>query len=127
MISPQIVNAERRKTVRAPAKEGVFVTLGPSFTKLGQVMDISKRGLSFRYIDDGKSPVATSWLTLFIVGDDFLLERVNFKLVSDQEVTNEYPNSVLRVRKCSVQFQTLSEGQLDKLDYILRSCLVLQE
>ena len=125
MISRQAINAERRKTRRSPVREGVFVALGPSFTRLGQLMDISKRGLSFRYIDDGKSPVTTSSLTLFIAGDDFLLEGVIFKLISDQRVINEYPNSAISVRRCSVQFQALSEGQSDKLDYILRSCLVL--
>jgi hypothetical protein len=41
---------ERRKHKRFQAPIGVFVGIGPGFTKVGRITDMSLGGLAFRYL-----------------------------------------------------------------------------
>ena len=42
---------ERRKNKRYKAKEGAYAAISPHSRRLGQIIDISMGGLSFKYID----------------------------------------------------------------------------
>ena len=112
-------SAERRKFKRFQVKDRVFVLLGPDFTELGQIIDISRDGLSFRYMS-GAQPVRDSSEIDIMVGDGgFYLERLSLIPVSDCEDKNGFSlRSVLR-RRC-VQFGELMPNQISLLEYFIR-------
>lgn len=115
---------ERRKNKRYKAVEGAYAAISPNSHKLGQIIDISMGGLSFKYIDtsnesitDEKAPEETIFLSSmgYYVGD------LPFKTVADYEVTNAPSFSSMKVRKRHIQFTDLSFKQLFDLDYYLRN------
>jgi hypothetical protein len=64
MIIEKLV--ERRKPERFRGQEGAFVELRDHHGKLGEIIDISKEGLTFRYIDIGDRPKGSFELDIFL-------------------------------------------------------------
>ncbi len=115
---------ERRKNKRYKAVEGAYAAVSPNSHKLGQIIDISMGGLSFKYIDtsnDEKENNAIPEESIFLSSMGYYVGDLPFKVVSDYEVTNAPSFSSMKVRKRHVQFSDLSFKQLFDLDYYLRN------
>jgi len=115
---------ERRKHKRYKALEGAYAAISPNSHKLGQVIDISMGGLSFKYIDttsddtDFEQPPEES---IFLSSMGYYVGDLPFKTISDYEITNAPSFSSMKIRKRHVQFTDLSFKQLFDLDYYLRN------
>ena len=115
---------ERRKNKRYKAIEGAYAAISPNSHKLGQIIDISMGGLSFKYIDTQNGNSDTSRPpeeTIFLSSMGYYVGDLPFKTVSDYEITNAPSFSSMKVRKRHVQFTDLSFKQLFDLDYYLRN------
>lgn len=115
---------ERRKNKRYKAVEGAYAAVSPNSHKLGQIIDISMGGLSFKYIDtsNGDSEIDSRLEeTIFLSSMGYYVGDLPFKTISDYEVTNAPSFSSMKVRKRHVQFTDLSFKQLFDLDYYLRN------
>lgn len=115
---------ERRKNKRYKAVEGAYAAISPNSHKLGQIIDISMGGLSFKYIDTSVEDKESGTLpeeTIFLSSMGYYVGDLPFKTVSDYEVTNAPSFSSMKVRKRHVQFTDLSFKQLFDLDYYLRN------
>lgn len=115
---------ERRKNKRYKAVEGAYAAISPNSHKLGQIIDISMGGLSFKYIDTSNgSPNESTPLdeTIFLSSMGYYVGDLPFKTIGDYEVTNAPSFSSMKVRKRHVQFTDLSFKQLFDLDYYLRN------
>ncbi|MCF6246990.1 MAG: PilZ domain-containing protein [Desulfobacula sp.] len=115
---------ERRKNKRYKAVEGAYAAISPNSHKLGQIIDISMGGLSFKYIDtsnEEKESNATPEESIFLSSMGYYVGDLPFNIVSDYEVTNAPSFSSMKVRKRHVQFNDLSFKQLFDLDYYLRN------
>ncbi len=115
---------ERRRNKRYKAVEGAYAAVSPNSHKLGQIIDISMGGLSFKYIDTSKDEKEKGKLsdeTIFLSSMGYYVGDLPFKTVSDYEVTNAPSFSSMKVRKRHVQFTDLSFKQLFDLDYYLRN------
>lgn len=115
---------ERRKNKRYKAVEGAYAAISPNSHKLGQIIDISMGGLSFKYIDtssDDKENNDVPEESIFLSSMGYYVGDLPFKVVSDYEVTNAPSFSSMKVRKRHVQFSDLSFKQLFDLDYYLRN------
>ncbi len=81
---------ERRKHERLKAKERAFAVLKSNFAKLGQIINISKGGLTFSYITNGKKSNGSFEVDIFIdalkSGEDFMLRRL-YIYASESEYT----------------------------------------
>ncbi|MCG8565539.1 MAG: PilZ domain-containing protein [Desulfobacterales bacterium] len=92
---------------------------------LGQIIDISMGGLSFKYIDTGNLEQDTDGLekeqTVFLSSMGYYVGDLCFKTISDYEVTDAPSFSSMKVRRRHIQFTDLSFKQLFDLDYYLRS------
>ncbi len=115
---------ERRKNKRDKAVEGAYAAISPNSHKLGQVIDISMGGLSFKYIDTSSDdsdnkPVPEE--SIFLSSMGYYVGDLPFKTISDYEITNAPSFSSMKVRKRHVQFSDLSFKQLFDLDYYLRN------
>jgi len=115
---------ERRRNKRYKAVEGAYAAISPNSHKLGQIIDISMGGLSFKYIDTSKEDNesdSTPEDSVFLSSMGYYVGDLPFKTVSDYEITNAPSFSSMKVRKRHVQFTDLSFKQLFDLDYYLRN------
>jgi hypothetical protein len=122
--------AEQRKHKRFPVPTGSFVSLGSNGSILGQILDVSMGGLSFRYIgDDSKNG---SHLDIFSTEHGFHLGKVPFKPVADFEIDNRllckiggkaHPHC-RTMRRGSVRFHKLSRKQKSQLKNFLQNYAV---
>ncbi len=114
---------ERRKHKRYKAVEGAYAAISPNSHKLGQIIDISMGGLSFKYIDTQTDELDAMPLdeTVFLSSMGYYVGDLPFKVVSDYEITNVPSFSSMRIRKRHLQFSDLSFKQLFDLDYYLRN------
>jgi hypothetical protein len=115
---------ERRKHKRYKAVEGAYAAISPNSHKLGQVIDISMGGLSFKYIDTTSDDIEfeqSSEESIFLSSMGYYVGDLPFKTISDYEITNAPSFSSMKIRKRHVQFTDLSFKQLFDLDYYLRN------
>jgi hypothetical protein len=115
---------ERRRNKRYKAVEGAYAAISPNSHKLGQIIDISMGGLSFKYIDtsnETSDPTLPQDEAIFLSSMGYYVGDLPFKTVSDYEVTNAPSFSSMKVRKRHLQFTDLTFKQLFDLDYYLRN------
>ncbi len=112
---------ERRRFKRYLVQDGVVAVPISSTIKIGKIMDISKGGISVRYVDDEVWQSNTFELDILLADDDFYLPKVPIKAtVSDFEVEKDIPFSFITERQCGLEFGNLSEEQLSLLnDFIV--------
>ncbi len=116
---------ERRRNKRYKAVEGAYAAISPNSHKLGQIIDISMGGLSFKYIDTSNGPQKNDPLmgdeAIFLSSMGYYVGDLPFNTVSDYEVTNAPSFSSMKVRKRHLRFTDLTFKQLFDLDYYLRN------
>ena len=114
------VPVERRQHPRFKAAEGVFAALVNHSSKLGQIKDISKMGLSFRYIDHGGQAGEASELKIIIGSGGLYLDKVPFTKVADFQVRSEHSFSSLKMRQIGLQFGELTRQQRIRLENFIQ-------
>ena len=111
---------DRRKHIRYRAKEGAFAAVRPQYVKIGQIIDISRGGLAFRYTVTDSHENESHELDIFLIGEVFHLSRVPFKIISDLRIDEKSPPSPLQMWRCGVQFGELTQNQIQELEYFIR-------
>ena len=109
----------RRKRERYKAKEGIFVEIKDSVVKMGQILDVSKGGLAFHYIDIGKRPKKSFELEILVKNNGFHLEDLQLKTITDLAADSEFSFSYIPLRRRGGQFNNLSQHQIFKLEYFI--------
>jgi hypothetical protein len=113
---------EKRKHIRYWVKDHILVNLrSETKSNYGQLLDISKGGLSFYYFANAKKPKNYSELGIFPSNDDFAIESIPCKTVSDTKMINESPFGTKILRRHSICFENLTPDQKGQLDYFLRN------
>ena len=110
---------DKRKHMRFWIQDYAYAVLRPSSTRVGQIVDISRSGLSFRYPETGEQLEESYTLDIFLVGDDFCLDNVPFKTIIERDVDIEFPDHSLTMKQCGVKFDKLTEDQISRLDYLI--------
>jgi hypothetical protein len=113
------VKQERRQDKRFKAAEGAFAALMDPGGKLGQIKDISTRGISFLYIGKDDEPTVTNHLKIILGGSGLYMDNVPIKKIADFEVESEYSFSTIKMRQIGLQFCDLTPEQKHRLqDFI---------
>jgi hypothetical protein len=112
---------ERRKYTRFRTRSGALIELRSQRGKLGEIIDISKGGLAFRYIDIGDRPKGSFELDIFLKGTGFRLEKVPAKTISDSRTTKYFPFSSTKTRRQGVEFGELTQKQISQLEHFIRN------
>jgi len=113
--------AEKRRFRRFQAPQNAFTLLRGPDGKLGQIIDISKGGLAFRYVGNGRQPKRSFQLDIFLANNGFRLEKVSFRTVSDFEVNKQGLAHSAIMRRCGVQFDELNQDHLSRLEYFIEN------
>jgi hypothetical protein len=115
------VPVERRQQPRFKAVEGVFAALVNHHSKLGQIRDISRTGLSFRYIDHGDPSGEARELKIIIGSGGLYLDKLPFTKINDFEIKNERSFSSLKMRQIGLQFGKLTPQQQIHLENFIQN------
>ena len=112
---------DKRLFDRFLVQEFAYAVLRPSSKCVGQIVDVSRGGVSFRYPDTGieDDKVTYQHLDIFLVGDDFYIERIPFKTVSERRLEIDLPDHTLSMIQCGVMFDTLSMEQEERLAILI--------
>ena len=112
---------EKRRFRRFQAPQNAFALLKGPDGRLGQIIDISKGGLAFRYVGSGRQPKRSFQLDIFLANNGFRLEKVSFRTVSDFEVSKQGPANSAIMRRCGVQFDELNQDHVSRLEYFIEN------
>ena len=116
------MEAERRKFTRFLVPENVYAALGPSFSKVGRIKDVSIGGLAMEYITDGDSVLENSHVDIFIREEEFYLSKLPCKIVYDLPIEPSADPQVsgLTQKRCGVQFYRFTSGLTKRLEGFLK-------
>lgn len=113
-------SVERRQTKRYPVKN-VSGIVGRRHV---QVIDMSRAGLSFRYVQKDNIPVESIQLDIMSGLTDYCLDKLVGKVVADNVLTYETSFYPIIVRRCSLQLVDLTPDQMALLEkFIQDHCL----
>ena len=110
---------DRRKNARYRVKETTFVKFSDNPIKVGQIMDISEGGLSFRYIADEKGSEELFEffeIKLYFVGNGFSIEQLPAKTIYNFLLVSEFAYSVIKMRRVGIQFLAMTDQQKNQLE-----------
>ena len=110
---------EKRKHPRLEAHEGAYAAIKSDSIKVGPLINISKGGLAFQYIGNGRQIEGLHKLAIFLRGNHYRLENVSFKIISDFLLDNRVPYSTIMMKRCGGQFGELTPSQESQLEYFL--------
>lgn len=123
-ISDTPTSSERRVYKRYNASDGAFAAISPNSFKLGQILNISRGGLAFQYIETKKNSAYTAVKekNLFLSSKRYYVQGIPFKTVADNYIPNDNPLSTIKMRRCSIEFGEMSFDQIINLDnYIINN------
>ena len=120
-MMPEVTHsAERRQQKRFKVAECAFAALVDQESRLGQIKDISIRGLSFRYIDSYERLENAKELKIILGRKGLYLDKVPFKKITDIEIESEFSFSRIRMRQIGLEFGKLTSEQRMKLDRFIQ-------
>ena len=116
---------ERRKHTRYNVDENVMVF---NTTTFGQIINICKGGLAFRYLADKNDPPLNSFeLGLMNSNNAFLLDNIHCRLVTVTDSPPIHPSSSTIIRRTGVCFTNLTIEQQAELDCFLMNDTIGEE
>lgn len=118
---------ERRLHERFRVQQGVYALLKNGSSKLGQIENISRGGLAFKYINHGEQLNEPVQVDIFLSGDGFFLKGIPCKRISDIHLENYVPFSTFEMRQMSVQFGEMNDDQMTHLDTFIDKYTTGQE
>lgn len=86
---------------------------------MGEIVEISRNGLSFHHIDNGADLSEFSEMDILYADEDFHLSRLPFRTVKVTNVEGDVPFDVLSMKQLTVQFIGLTTKQEAQLDHLL--------
>ncbi len=114
---------EMRKWHRFKVKEGavvefkrprLFKFLRHRVVKFAPLIDISRGGLAFQYIDDKMWPDNFNVLSIKRTSEQFEIEDIPIRIVSDRAISTL--KGAMVIRRCGIKFEDLESYQKSKID-----------
>jgi len=113
---------DRRESIRYSSNDIVLVKLKSEIEEeVGQLLDISERGLSAYFSENIDRKREYSEMEIFPFFHDFTIRKIPFSTVSETELDNESQLSTKKSRRQCLRFERLTSEQKVKLDYLLRN------
>lgn len=112
---------DRRSCPRFKVKDGAYAALSPDSTIMGQIVDIGRGGLCFRYIVHREQAFESVATHIFVGDNGFYLEKMPYTVVEDSLIDNGSSFNSIMMRQRRVHFSDLTPNQLAQLDYFLQN------
>jgi len=88
---------------------------------IGQIVNIGRGGLAFRYMDSGEKETGSTVLDIMFAQDRFYLKNISFEIVNDFEERNAFSLSSIIMKQQCLKFKELNFYQIAKLDYFIKN------
>ena len=113
---------DRRLCDRFKVNHFTFVKLrrGPE-EDLGQLLEISRQGLSFRYLPEVEQPKLFTELSILWPGNVSAITGIPFKTVSDTVINQSSLSAPIIFRRAGVQFEPLTDHQQLELNRFIEN------
>jgi hypothetical protein len=111
------IQKEQRAHERFHVKEGVFAVIkkdSDSKMTVGQIIDISRGGMSFKYLADSEPMDGMNKLDIYFTGHGAQLKDIPFKVVTDFMLDSPFPLSSVFMRRGCLQFRDMSNDHLNR-------------
>ncbi len=112
---------ERRKEKRFTIQNGIVSIPKASSVIIGTILDISKGGISLRYPAQTNSLESSFELDILFTESNYYITCVPVTIVSDCELENQVPFSLINERRCGLQFKGLTEKHIQQIDTIVQN------
>jgi hypothetical protein len=115
---------EQRKYPRFTVQDNAFGALGSEFETVGEVTDISIKGLSLSYLSESIKTSSVrdfSQVYFFLSKNSFHLPKVPCKIVYDIQDPKYIEHNSIMMRRCGLHFGKLSTGQSELLELFLEN------
>jgi urease alpha subunit len=110
---------ENRKHTRFLAEQLTFVKFGSEHEEnIGQLLDISRSGISIRYFATEEILQDFSNLSIFSSDGDYNSGKIPIKIISDIE-REKSPSGKQTLRRYGIQFEKLTPEQTAEMDNFL--------
>jgi len=109
-------SAKEEQAEDMPMNEGSISTI-----QMGQITNISKGGLAFRYFYGEDEHNKLFDLDIFSVQDSFYLKKVPVNTVWASHVISKSSLSLLKSQHRGLQFENLTPHQISQLDFFLQN------
>ena len=110
---------ERRTHKRFYVRDDTFALFGSHSAKVGQIVDISKSGLAFRYVAGAVESNGSFEIDIFLSDNSFYLEKIPVQTISDLETANETPSISTKTWRRGMQFGVLTQNQTSEINYFI--------
>lgn len=111
----------QRQFERFCPRNATYIIFSPGFSRRGPVINISRGGLSCIYYLDSTLPSRFIDTHINLRSGKFLLTDLEFKIVSDEKITDTPQGNGLEIRKRCIEFGKLSAKQLIQIDYYIHN------
>ena len=119
MINSKIT--EKRKHRRFQVKDNAFVELDVKPIIIGQLIDISRGGLAFRYAANYTPPSDLLELNIYSLSNGFSLEKVHVHTILDNLIRSESSFNLTKMRRRNVEFLEVNKNQKSQLSYFIQN------
>ena len=109
---------EKRKEPRYRVCDRAFTIDWSEPQRLGEIIDISRSGMSFRCIDGQNGFKPTSELGIFSSTHNFFLKRIKFETLADVRLQAP-PTSTIVMRRHSGCFRSLTAMQQEEIERLI--------
>ena len=89
--------------------------------KMGEIIEISRGGLSFSYVENEAGLDHLHEMDILFVDEDFHLSRVLFKPIEDSVIEDDAPFNALSMKRLTVQFTDLTPKQKLKIEHFIKN------
>ena len=115
-----ISSAKEEQAEDMPMNQGSFAT-APEYIQMGQITNISKGGLAFRYFYGEDDHNELFDFDILSVQDRFYLKKVPVHTVWASHAVSKPSLSLLKSQEQGLQFEELTPHQISQLDYFLQN------
>ncbi len=110
---------QRRRHERFEAQDGAFASLSPQFAVLGQIVNISKGGLAFRYVASRPRSKESNRLDILLTDGSFFVDKLPFDSIWDIAIPQDFSLGPITFWHCGVKFGQLESTQKLDLEYFI--------
>jgi len=109
---------ERRTDQRFAVREGAIASL--RLPVVGQIVNISHKGLAFRYVASKARSKESSTLSISLSDNTFTLGMIPFRVAWDKPSPQSFSFGNIAMRYCGVEFGELADYQRLALNYFIK-------
>jgi c-di-GMP-binding flagellar brake protein YcgR len=114
-------NHQLRRIDKMSKGEIAFAVFKSNPPRMGEIIEISRGGLSFSYIDNATDLTDFSEMDILFVDEDFHLTHLPFKTVEDEAIVDSNRIHTFQMKRQTVKFKNLSDRQKKQLEYVLKN------